>query len=525
MTAATTSAPTGPRARSSEHQALLDEVRALILPAQTPGALDHDELATLAARAEGEGWADVAMVALYVRALASTHDPDDDTRPRLSTLLDRAHLEGDSVWEALCLAMGATHVVEDDRPRLASDRDLARATVLLRGLAPGHEMLASAHVECATGYLDRDMWDLALEHTSAAAAFLDRQEADEWRMATAMYNRAEIQLRRLCVNRQAGPRPEIDEMAERARGAIQRVPVELLPEDWAVDLHIFENLVDAISPPRGALPRETAEQEGAEFASYLDLAASFAEPDPTLARRHVARAIEAWDRVGAPELFLLALTRDAELEAAEAGRETAGLRLSRELALRRQEARVAAAEAMGSLIENEEMLVEHARLRVAAEVDALTGVANRRGLAAHVDALVGGVHGTPRDEVTLVLVDVDHFKGVNDTHGHEVGDEVLVRVAASLRMIVRGTDLVVRWGGDEFLLLLDTDHLDAARRRCLEVADMVRHDYWDDLAEGLRVTVSIGLAVGKVGDLDALRHMADRALYRAKESGRDGVSV
>ncbi len=199
--------------------------------------------------------------------------------------------------------------------------------------------------------------------------------------------------------------------------------------------------------------------------------------------------------------------------------------MARELALRRQEARAAAVEAIGSLIQNERLSAEHARLRVAAEVDALTGVANRRGLTGHVEALVGGGHGAPRDEVTLVLVDVDHFKAVNDTYGHEVGDEVLVRVAASLRMIVRGTDLVVRWGGDEFLLLLDTDQPGAAERRCLEVAEMVRRDFWDDLAEGLKVTVSIGLAVGKVDDLDALRHMADRALYRAKERGRDGVSV
>ncbi|HMM94748.1 GGDEF domain-containing protein [Phycicoccus sp.] len=525
MTAAMTPAPAGSRARSEAHQSLLDEVRALVLPAQTPGALDTELLADLVRRAEREGWADVVMAAQYVRALASVGDPHDSTRARLDDLLDRAAAEGDHVWEALCLAMGATDVVEDARPRLVADRDLARATVLLRDAPPGHEMLASAHVECATGYLDRDMWDLALEHTSAAAAYLENHERDAWRMATAMYNRAEIQLRRLCVLRQAGPRPEVDEVGARARAAIQRVPVELLPADWALDLHIFENLVDAIAPPAGVAPRPLARGDDAEFAAYLDLAASFTDPDPRAARRHVARTLEAWTRIRQPELYLLALTRDAELEAAQVGEETAGLRLSRELALRRQEARVAAAEAMGSLIENEQMLAEHARLRVAAEVDVLTGVANRRGLAAHVETLLEGAHSSGRDEVTLVLVDVDHFKGVNDTHGHDVGDEVLVRVAASLRTIVRGTDLVVRWGGDEFLLLLDTDHLEVAARRCREVAEMVRHDFWDDLADGLRVTVSIGLAVGKVADLDGLRDAADRALYRAKERGRDGVAT
>ncbi len=511
------------RARSPEHHATLAEARELILSAQTP-AFEPRLLAHVEEVATERGWVDVLMVAEYVRLLAASDEPAV-ARRHLSRLLDRARAEGDLVWEALALAQGATAAMWGARPRLDDDRDLTRATVLLGDAPPVHEMLASAHVECATAYLDRDMWDLALEHTSSAAAHLRNDERDAWRMATAMYNRAEIQLRRLCVMRQTGPDPELVGLGALARAAVQRVPVDLLPESWRMDLHIFENLIDAIAPPAAGTARELAEGDDAEFGTYLGLARSFTEPDPTEARRHLAAAVEAWDRVRQPELYLLALTRDAELEAAELGGQTAGLRVARELAERRQEARLAAVEAIGSLIQNERMGAEHARLRVAAEVDALTGVANRRGLVSHVEGLLEGSHGTPRDEVTLVLVDIDHFKAVNDTHGHEVGDEVLVRVANALRTIVRGSDLVVRWGGDEFLLLLDTDHLGVAERRCLDVAEAVRRDDWDDLADGLAVTLSIGLAVGKVGDLDALRHMADRALYRAKERGRDGVSV
>ncbi|QKE84693.1 GGDEF domain-containing protein [Arthrobacter sp. NEB 688] len=511
-----------PHARTSEHQALLEQARELILTAQTPDALDAGQLDALEAQATEQGWVDVLMVAEYVRLLAA--DGAAERRHHLVMLRERARAQGDIVWEALALAQGATAEMWDDRPRLDADRDLTRATVLLRGAPRAHEMLASAHVECATGYLDRDMWDLALEHTSSAADQLKNDEQDAWRMATAMYNRAEIQLRRLCVTRQTGPGEDLHELGILARGAVQRVPLELLPESWRVDLHIFENLIDAIAPPASGTPRPPADGDEAEFATYLGLARSFTEPDPRRAREHLAAAIEAWDRVRMPELYLLALTRDAELEAEELGHETAGLRVARELAQRRQEARIAAVEAIGSLIQNEYLASEHARLRVAAEVDALTGVANRRGLEAHVDALHDG-QGPAREEVTLVLVDVDHFKGVNDTHGHEVGDEVLVRVAAALRTVVRGTDLVVRWGGDEFLLLLDTDRVDTARQRCLELVELVRRDHWDDLAPDLRVTVSVGLAVGKVADLDGLRQMADQALYRAKERGRDGVAT
>lgn len=522
MTIAMTETQQTSRPRSGEHQDLLDEVRSLILPAQTPGSVDTDRIDSAVEEADAQGWADVAMVAEYVRVLASSYDTSIDGRAAWARLLERARGAEDRVWEALALALGATDAVQDNRPRLAADRDLALATVLLRDPPAVHDMLASAHVECATGYLERDMWDLALHHTAESTTYL-RADPDAWRHATAMYNRAEIELRRLCVIRQCGDDPSLADLGARARAALHRVPVDLLPEGWRQDLHIFENLVDAIAPPADGSRRPAADPDGAEFATHLDLAAAFCDPDLERARRHAARAIAAWDRVRQPELYLLALTRDAELEAAQVGHETAGLRVARELAGRRQEARAAAVEAMESLIENARMSAEHARLRVAAERDALTGVANRRGLAAHVDALLAGAHGGPRELITLVLVDVDHFKEVNDTHGHEVGDEVLVRVAASLRTIVRGTDIVVRWGGDEFLLLLDTDHLEVAERRCAQLADMVRHDYWADLAEGLAVTVSVGLAAGSVTGLDELRHAADRALYRAKERGRDRV--
>lgn len=522
MTASTTPVSRGRGPRSVEHVALLEEARRLILSAQTPDHFDAGHLARVESAAAEAGWTDVLMVATYVRLLAA--DSLGERRLLLARLLEHARAQGDIVWEALALAQGATAEMWDDRPRLDADRDLTRATVLLRGAPPAHEMLASAHVECATGYLDRDMWDLALEHTSSAADYLENDERDAWRMATAMYNRAEIQLRRLCVTRQTGPSEEILELGELARAAVRRVPVALLPESWRTDLHIFENLVDAIAPPTTGAPRPTADDDDAEFATYLGLARSFSEPDPTVARAHLATAIREWDRVRQPELYLLALTRDAELEALELGYETAGLRVARELAQRRREARTAAVEAIGSLIQNEYLSNEHLRLRAAAEIDALTGVANRRGLESHVAARVDSGSGSATEDLTLVLVDIDHFKAVNDTYGHEVGDEVLVRVAAALRTVVRESDLVVRWGGDEFLLLLDTADVAAARRRCLELADLVRSDFWDDLAVNLRVTVSIGLAVGKWSDLDGLRLMADRALYRAKEHGRDGVA-
>ena len=525
MTAASsvrTSAPAGDR--SPEHSAALTRATGLILTAQTPGCVDAEDLHRLVTESDANGWADVAMVAEYVAVLASRYDTRIDGWEHLALLLERARASGDTVWEALALALGTTDAAADPRPRLEGDRDLARATVLLEAVDGEHDMLASAYGQCASGYLTRDLWDFALVQTEAATQWLREGTHDRWRQATAMYNLAEIHVRRLCARRQSGPDDALAGLADDTRTAIRRVPLDDIPASWRSDLHIFENLVDAISPPADHPPRERADAEGAEFATFLDLATAFTTPDPTEARQWAARAVAAFDPTKDPELSLLSLTLDAELEAAERGEETAGLRLGRELARRRVRTREAAAEAMSSLIENERLAGEHARLRDEAELDTLTRVANRRGFAARVDTLAERVRGGRRAEMTLVLVDVDHFKEVNDTHGHEVGDEVLVRIASALRAEVRESDVVARWGGDEFIMLLDSDDLAMARRRCALLVRRVRTDSWDDLAPDLSVTVSVGLAVGKVTDLDGLREAADRALYRAKVAGRDGVS-
>jgi diguanylate cyclase (GGDEF)-like protein len=125
--------------------------------------------------------------------------------------------------------------------------------------------------------------------------------------------------------------------------------------------------------------------------------------------------------------------------------------------------------------------------------------------------------------LALVLIDLDHFKRVNDTHGHRVGDQVLQRVGRLLRSSTRNLDLPARFGGEEFAVLLyDTDISGA-----LAFAERFRANLRElrcDVAHGqtVRVTASVGVAVG--GDLvdpDLMVEMADQALYRAKNGGRD----
>ncbi|MCZ8236089.1 MAG: GGDEF domain-containing protein [Inhella sp.] len=158
-------------------------------------------------------------------------------------------------------------------------------------------------------------------------------------------------------------------------------------------------------------------------------------------------------------------------------------------------------------------------LKDAALQDPLTGALNRRGLAT---ALATSAWRDPAQPAVAVLIDADHFKAVNDTHGHAVGDAVLVRLVRLMQGLARQGDLVVRWGGEEFLLLLPHTELAGG----LAVAERLRHavgrDDWQRLAAGLAVTASLGLAAWGPGEaLDDVLARADVALYRAKQGGRN----
>jgi diguanylate cyclase (GGDEF)-like protein len=168
----------------------------------------------------------------------------------------------------------------------------------------------------------------------------------------------------------------------------------------------------------------------------------------------------------------------------------------------------------------------HQQLAAAARTDPKTGLLNATAWQREADAEVVRAQRTS-SPLALLLIDVDHFKRVNDGHGHLIGDEVLRALAAELRQQVRESDVVGRFGGEEFTVLLPrTDAADArgiaerlrasARRMSVAAADA-----------RIQVTVSIGVALlGQHGrDLFELLAAADVALYKAKDAGRDQVHV
>ncbi len=163
-------------------------------------------------------------------------------------------------------------------------------------------------------------------------------------------------------------------------------------------------------------------------------------------------------------------------------------------------------------------------LKRLAQEDALTGIANRRCFSAEAER---AMHAAERHggALTLLLVDVDLFKRVNDEHGHNVGDEVLVELARRLRDVLRKSDLGGRWGGEEFIALLH-----GTPQAALEFAERLRRAVADTpfatSAGPLSVTLSGGCAGLRAGDtLSTLVGRADEALYRAKEKGRNRVEA
>jgi diguanylate cyclase (GGDEF)-like protein len=161
------------------------------------------------------------------------------------------------------------------------------------------------------------------------------------------------------------------------------------------------------------------------------------------------------------------------------------------------------------------------QLEYAAQHDSLTGAFNRH----FFDALFERehAHAARRGEpLSLMLLDVDHFKTVNDRYGHLVGDEVLKALVRHLAERLRGSDILARWGGEEFALLLPETTLDGAVALAESLRASVEHA---ELAAGLPpLTISIGVTRILSGvDLASSFHRADEALYRAKSSGRNRV--
>lgn len=240
------------------------------------------------------------------------------------------------------------------------------------------------------------------------------------------------------------------------------------------------------------------------------------------ALRDAGRVEEAYD----------ALAKAAELER-QAFRELSELQLRLERAT--LETSAARRESDALAVKNRELSHAHAelehraseleqlqaQLRDQAHRDWLTGLHNRRYLADELERLTEEQIPVP---VSVAVLDLDHFKSINDRFGHTTGDDVLVRVAGLLRDTLRGSDIVVRSGGEEFVIVMPMTDARAASTCCRRILRAIHDESWGKLAEGLSVTASLGVAsTHDLSALETLAHLADRRLYQAKDAGRDCI--
>ncbi|HEX6988867.1 MAG TPA: diguanylate cyclase [Bacillota bacterium] len=168
----------------------------------------------------------------------------------------------------------------------------------------------------------------------------------------------------------------------------------------------------------------------------------------------------------------------------------------------------------------QELEQEYNRSRQDAMRDPLTGLPNRRAFEPRVEQEVGRARRYGR-RLTLIMVDIDHFKTYNDMHGHRSGDELLRKIGRLIQRELREPDIAFRIGGEEFVILLPETDVEGAVSVIRRLQDRIRRD------EGVQITLSFGVAEFPTHGQDAepLLEAADRALYQAKEAGRDAVRL
>lgn len=271
--------------------------------------------------------------------------------------------------------------------------------------------------------------------------------------------------------------------------------------------------------------------EVARAEGRIDLACAMMDAqltDPSVAEDAALKVKlhrELYEMHGAAGRFEEALRHHEQLHVLMLGltRQTAGLQ-SRML-INSLEIEQARHEAQRAQLEAEMQRIRAEELHEQANTDPLTRLPNRRALDRQLPEMMSTA--LERSEpLCAVMIDMDHFKDVNDRHGHAAGDRVLTSMAKILGASTRSTDLAVRVGGEEFLLVLGNTDLDQAVQICERVLGEVRDHPWADLTAGLTCTASVGVARLKRGEsVSRWLGRADAALYEAKAAGRDRVQL
>ncbi|MFN8121976.1 MAG: GGDEF domain-containing protein [Thermoleophilia bacterium] len=474
----------------------------------------------------GGGWPDVAFLHVFAE-LCAAELRHEDLRPAVVRLAEIAGQAGEPAFAAIVLALssyGPDLAAAADRaagrsPEESAESPLARvaeAVAILerRDGSPVHRPLA--WIDCAMAYRRHGLWEL--EEEMYAEAGLDL--GDGWpdgHDRIRFLDRRVVELNRLEARAQLTAE-SLEAGDPDAAAALARDGMTLPGPDrgdggleWAAHAAALRGLLAAVAGDE--VPGDGGAASGAAWRPWHDLeraVRAVLAGDPAAAAGHAGRI---GDRLAhMPALHSLALSlaaRRPPVAPATAAYEAMLVRT-------RRDARRHLLAAARMHREHERLRYENRRLAERAHADQLTGLANRHAYELHLS----GLRGSAGARVGVLLLDVDWFKRINDTHGHAVGDEVLRRVAAALRARVRPGDLVARLGGDEFIALLDAGDEAVVAGRAQDTVDDILTARWEHIAGDLRVGVSAGFAVGPADQVDAVIAEADRRLYVAKGRGR-----
>jgi diguanylate cyclase (GGDEF)-like protein len=500
----------------------------LIEAVQTEAAPAPEELERRLVLADAEGWPEVAHVLLYAAAVQAAMTGNEHSGPAGVRMLERCKVDGTPAMTATALAFNASTLLAVDRID-ASDDAIARAATLLDGVDGPAMELVTALVQCALVYQRRRLWELCEEVLERASALLPECE-DPLLGPVVLHNLVEIELEWASALRELGEIDAARERGERGLEAARRlveVPMPELWRDYGLSMGLLLGALTGTGRRWGPMRRGELlgrlEAAGEPyFAGFVGLSEALPALDqgrPADAAREVAVALASFTGGNAASGHLLALRIAAEAEAAAdpSGRRAA-LDYGEQLALLRWHDRLTLLGSVRTRLQAERMRADRDALVRDALIDELTGLANRRGYARYLTA-----HRElgPKRPLAILTVDLDRFKLVNDRHGHASGDEVLRCVGRILAGQVRATDLAVRLGGDEFLVVLEAASEPVARDRGVRIVRSIREERWPAVDADLRVTASVGVAAATAEDPEALAEAADAALYRAKAAGGD----
>ena len=178
--------------------------------------------------------------------------------------------------------------------------------------------------------------------------------------------------------------------------------------------------------------------------------------------------------------------------------------------------------------EVEKLKKELNQVREAANTDSLTGICNRKAFDAALESTIREVREEAQ-RFSLLLIDIDHFKNFNDTHGHLVGDKVLKFVAATLKRCLKGKDIAARYGGEEFAVILPQTEEHGAKAVAEQIRSAISAQHLKDSNRGVnygQITASIGVGMYQANEIaNDLIERTDQALYRAKSQGRNRVLI